>query len=52
MKTYIKPMAEVKSFYAENVIAASGVNNNPLIAVSTKAFSVSEANVSWKDKVN
>ena len=52
-KNYICPKAEVKNFASEDVIATSGTTaNNPLTAVATKAFNVSDANVSWKDKVN
>ena len=52
MKTYTSPKAEIKSFVSESVIAASGVNNtNPLLRVQSKAFSNSEANVSWRDIV-
>lgn len=51
-KNYICPKAEVKSFASEDVITTSGtVSNNPLTAVATKTFNVSEANVSWKDQV-
>ena len=50
MKTYTCPKAEIKNFVSENVIAASGVAQNPLTALATKTFSVSDANVSWNSK--
>ena len=49
---YIKPNAEIKKFISEDVITTSGTTNNPLTALTSKAFTVSDANVSWKDKVN
>lgn len=52
MKNYVKPKAQIKNFVSENVIAASGVGANPLTAIASKTFSVSDANVSWKSKVN
>lgn len=51
-KNYVSPHAEIKNFMCENVIAASGVNNNPLKNKAMKEFSVSDADVSWKSKVN
>ena len=52
MKTYTSPKAEIKRFISENVIAASGVTTNPLIAKTSISFTNSQANVSWKDKIS
>jgi len=52
MKNYKKPNVQIKKFISEDVITTSGVaSNNPLTALTSKAFSVSESNVSWNDKV-
>jgi len=49
---YIKPNAEIKKFISEDIITTSGTTvNNPLTALATKTFSVSDANASWGDKV-
>lgn len=53
MKTYKSPKAEIKSFISEDVITTSSAQvNNPLKTASAKAFLNSDANVSWKDKIN
>lgn len=53
MIKYESPKAEITNFMSEDVVTTSGTTaNNPLTAVATKAFNVSDANVSWKDKVN
>ena len=53
MRNYIKPNAEIKKFISEDVITTSGTQvNNPLKLASTKSFLNSDANVSWKDKIN
>ena len=49
---YIKPNAQIKKFVLEDVILTSGVSTNPLTKVDLKSFLNSEANVSWKDKIN
>ena len=51
-KNYVSPKAEVKCFMVEDVIAASGVTTNPLIAKTSISFTNSQANVSWKDKIS
>ena len=50
---YTCPKAEIKKFISEDVITTSGTTvNNPLKLASTKSFLNSDANVSWKDKIN
>lgn len=51
-KNYVSPKAEVNKFVSEDVITTSGTTNNPLTAVASKTFTVSEANVSWNDRTN
>ena len=51
MKIYISPKAEFKPFACEDVIASSGVVNNPLTRLEKVNFANSQANVSWNDKV-
>ena len=51
MIKYESPKAEIKRFISCDVITTSGtVSNNPLTALASKTFTVSESNVSWNDR--
>lgn len=49
-KNYKSPKATINKFVSDDIITTSGTTNNPLMAVTAKSFSNSDANVSWNNK--